>query len=398
MVVISIDTILFGSLFYLFAMLMVLIIFDKSEKPVKPKKKKIKLSKAKFSSDRDLYFRLPTYEGSRSNSLYTFYDFITKYRLVPRDKKNTKADSNSLRNMQAVKRAISLGTEDMDNAPVVIAKYPTLPGCEPDGLATAEMQRLFPKCSKLDLIRFLVARKGNVELASEMLKKALEWRSANLPIKRSQVEAAVRSGCFLPKGEAKDGSPIIYFRWGMYDNQKAPAEAYILAAVHTIEHLVRDSRRHVNVTVVADLAMCLDGVNGKMDMHFIKTFAQVLSDVMPERLNKLIIYPFMWYGRAIWNFIKVFIDKRTQDKVVLLAENSSWSGGTSGGSRVPQEVSKYIYLEDIPVCCGGTNIDPPLDILSTFPPELGPVADIGPMTEKDSQSVTPITAVVKADI
>jgi hypothetical protein len=127
---------------------------------------------------------------------------------------------------------------------------------------------------------------------------------------------------------------------------------------------------------------------------------------MPERLNKLIIYPFMWYGRAIWNFIKVFIDKRTQDKVVLLAENSSWSSSSSGGSsgcRVPQEVSKYIYLEDIPVCCGGTNTDPPLDILSTLPPDSTPAAaitssfssstavvgetiEIGPMTESESKS------------
>lgn len=363
---ISIDSILFGSLVYMAFMLLVLIIHDKSEKqPIK--RKKMNSSRAKFSSDRDLYFKLPTFEGNRSHSLYTFYDFITKYRLIPRDKRNTKPDSSVLRNIQAKSRAISLVTEEADHTPTVLARYPTLPGCEPDGPAAAEMQRLFPKCGKLDVIRFLVARKGNVELAAEMMRKALEWRHANLPVKRSQVEAAVRSGCFLPKGEAKDGSPIIYFRWGMYDNQKAPAEAYILAAVHTIEHLVRDSRRHVNVTVVADLAMCPDGVNGNMDMHFIQTFAQVLSDVMPERLNKLIIYPFMWYGRAIWNFIKVFIDKRTQDKVVLLAESSSWGG--SNGSRVPQEVSKYIYLEDIPVCCGGTNTDPPLDILSTFPPE-----------------------------
>jgi hypothetical protein len=73
----------------------------------KPKKKSNKrITKAKLSSDRDLYFRLPTFEGNRSHSLYTFYDFITKYRLIPRDKKNTKPDSNVLRTLQASNRAI----------------------------------------------------------------------------------------------------------------------------------------------------------------------------------------------------------------------------------------------------------------------------------------------------
>lgn len=50
-------------------------------------------------------------------------------------------------------------------------------------------------------------------------------------------------------------------------------------------------------------------------MNFIKLFTQALSDNYPERLKRLILFPFPWYGRAIWGVVKVFVDKRTQDKV-----------------------------------------------------------------------------------
>ena len=47
---------------------------------------------------------------------------------------------------------------------------------------------------------------------------------------------------------------------------------------------------------------------------------QVLSDNYPERLRRLIIYPFPWFGRAIWQVIRPFMDPRTADKVILLSQ------------------------------------------------------------------------------
>ena len=32
---------------------------------------------------------------------------------------------------------------------------------------------------------------------------------------------------------------------------------------------------------------------------------KVLSDNYPERLRKLVIFPFPWYGRAIWGVVKM---------------------------------------------------------------------------------------------
>ena len=64
------------------------------------------------------------------------------------------------------------------------------------------------------------------------------------------------------------------------------------------------------------------------------------------------------YGRAIWACVKVFMDKRSQDKVLLYPGKDD--------SKIPKEILEFIDLDDIPVCVGGTNTEPLIDMMSTF--------------------------------
>lgn len=96
-------------------------------------------------------------------------------------------------------------------------------------------------------------------------------------------------------------------------------------------------------------------------LHFTKHYIlQVLSDNYPERLRKLVIFPFPWYGRAIWGVVKVFVDKRTQDKILLLS---------SSGSGIPAELSEIVDPKDIPECCGGFSKEPIMDLMDTLTDE-----------------------------
>lgn len=52
---------------------------------------------------------------------------------------------------------------------------PNVPGCELSSHGVAKMAEEFPAATKADLVRFLVARKGNLEAASEMYRKATTW-------------------------------------------------------------------------------------------------------------------------------------------------------------------------------------------------------------------------------
>lgn len=287
-----------------------------------------------------------------------------------------------------------------------LAKLPFLPGCESDGPAAREMTVLFPATPLADIVRFLVARKGDVKAAAEMMTKALEWHRAHFPLPpalRTQVESAFSAGCFFTHGQARDGTPVLYMRGALYDGSKASPEAYVLAAAHAITYALSQSAE-LSVTVVVHAVNVPGAPNDNADLTFIKGFISVLSDNFPERLKRLAIFPFPWYGRAIWSILKVFVDKRTQNKVMLLSGDgasipsvrcrpnlhlfflfaSSRVAIASPSSHVaspisnlppilialslspPQELSELLDPDQIPTCCGGRSKAKVLDMKTTL--------------------------------
>ena len=89
-------------------------------------------------------------------------------------------------------------------------------------------------------------------------------------------------------------------------------------------------------------------------------YQQVLSDNYPERLKRLILYPFPWWGRTIWSVVSMFVDKRTQEKVVLL------SGDITGQAPPPKELFDYVDPREIPTICGGVDKRPIVNIMDTL--------------------------------
>ena len=222
---------------------------------------------------------------------YIYDDFLSKYYFIPPNilklqarKKLEGSHATEKENFGSSKRAHSTVASSpkadkssvrTSNASSSLVKTQENESSELPGDCVNELHKRYPSATRLELTRFLIARKGNVDLAAEMFEKALVWRNKNLPVKRSLVEEAIKTGCFSAKGFAKDGTPIIYFVWGLYDTARASPEAFILAAVHTIELLCRDEYRNVKVTVVASLYTVPGGANASLDMNFIKGFSQV---------------------------------------------------------------------------------------------------------------------------
>jgi hypothetical protein len=193
----------------------------------------------------------------------------------------------------------------------------------------AAMAKKFPNESRTTLIRFLIARKASIKDAADMLEKSNVWRSANMPPPAAVTSAALGAKCIFSHGRALDGSPVIYFRGANYDGAAAPSMAYALAAANVIDQVVApleaasSSRVGESVTVLVHTAFVPGAINAPADIGFIKDFVQVLSDNYPERLKRLIVYPFPWYGRAIWQVVRPFLDPRTADKVALLPAGMS---------------------------------------------------------------------------
>lgn len=236
-------------------------------------------------------------------------------------------------------------------------QFPFMPGCEPDGANAVALAAKYPQLSRPDIVRFLVARKGVLKAAEEMLEKCLAWRDLRFPLKRAQVRNAFKTKCFFPFRQAKDGSPIVYMRGGLYDCNVATPEEYVLAAAYTIDWSLQQYPTEVNVTVLVHTATVPEGPNQSADTNFIKLFIQVLSDNYPERLKRLAIFPFPWYGRAIWGMLKVFVDKRTQDKVMLLSD---------GSAGIPAQLKDFVDPKDMPRFIGGTCDEPIPDLFETL--------------------------------
>ena len=62
--------------------------------------------------------------------------------------------------------------------------------------------------------------------------------------------------------------------------------------------------------------------------------------------------------------MKVFVDKRTQNKVLLVS-----GGGGKGPAALPAEVREFIDPAQIPSCCGGSNEEPIVDLLAELSEE-----------------------------
>lgn len=324
----------------------------------------------------------PIYKGSQSNEI-VHHNMMTLHNYMPintylvdsskvedqlrrksksRNSKinnkliNTNSNVSQSRSRLNTAESVSSVIRVSDLCNIVIPNLP--PGCEPDGEAAKELHKKFPNLSKSDIVRFLVARKGDVEAATEMLNKYLDWRNLNFPVTKEKIAKALETKCFFPYGQAVDGSPVVYMRGGLYDNTRATAEQFTLAAAYTIEHSLKQYPDQLSVTVVVHTSHVAEGPNAPADTHFIKLFIQVLSDNFPERLRRLVIFPFPWYGRAIWSVLKVFVDKRTQDKVLLLS--------CSAKAGIPEELKKFVDPKSMPTFCGGTCTDPIPDLSLTL--------------------------------
>ena len=242
------------------------------------------------------------------------------------------------------------GRPDLDEDPVLATM-------DTDGFVTCEaidqMAKEFPKESRRTLTRFLIARKGSLEVASSMLRASIEWRRENLT-SIVDVRNALKAKALFSHSQSRTGTSIIFFRGALYDRSVASTTDYVHAAAHIIdEQFVNEvsENKPSKVSVLIHTAYVEGAINAPADLAFIKEFVKVLSDNFPERLERLIIYPFPWFGRAIWSVAKTFIDPRTVEKVILLAQ------GPDGEYACPPKMSEYVDIARIPSVCGGGSSD-----------------------------------------
>jgi hypothetical protein len=228
---------------------------------------------------------------------------------------------------------------------------PEMKDCEYDGENAKEMKKKFPSASKSCIVRFLVARKGNLKNAIKMYTAHEKWRSLNYPLSAKKgLIAALNTNAFSIGGVAKNGTPLIHFRGALYDSTVASAEDYCLAAGHAIESALKNSGQ-LQVTVISYTGAIKGAKNEPADVNFLKGFVNTLSNNFPERMKNAFLYPFPFFGRVLWGVVRVCMDKRSQDKIKCLA-------GHSDPTIIPKEILDIVDINEIPTSCNGKSEAP----------------------------------------
>ena len=202
-------------------------------------------------------------------------------------------------------------------------------------LALEELQARWPEARRSDLARFLRARRENVDHASTMYSKYLEWFQESFPLSldAATTDLINRRVLYQLPGAAIDGSSIIVF----HGTHHQPAHHSTDQTLKMILYVVSDLLSRRDPCDLRWSLLIFAPTGTPFDLKLIKAAARLFSDNYPETLSKVLVFPVGSWTPALWRMARVFLDPRTADKVVLLP----------GGTR-PPELPEHIPVDSIP--------------------------------------------------
>ncbi|KAH6842193.1 CRAL-TRIO domain-containing protein [Chaetomium sp. MPI-CAGE-AT-0009] len=205
------------------------------------------------------------------------------------------------------------------------------------------------------VLRFLRARKWDVEKAVAMLVSAVNWRherrleedivnkgdSIGLAETQSDDEksfmAQYQSGKAYIRGSDKEHRPVFIIKVRLHDPKLQSPESMEAFVLHNIE-TIRTMIRHPNEK--ACLIFDLTGFGLKnMDFHVVKFLVQVFEARYPEYLGVVLVHnaPFVFWG--IWKMIQPWLDPVIASKINFTSSNAN--------------LAQFIAQENLQKCYGG---------------------------------------------
>ena len=189
----------------------------------------------------------------------------------------------------------------------------------------------------LFLLRFLRARKFDLEKTTEMFKKFLQWRidmHVDELREHYEMENLIQVKKLYPHGyhrTDKIGRPI-YIE--LYDKTDVKGLFQITTEDKMVKYYIKQYERQIKYIFPACSAVVkkpveqsctildANGIGITSIFGPIKGFVKLASDIgqdyYPEMLGKMTIVNVGFLFRAVWSMVKGFIDPKTQNKINLL--------------------------------------------------------------------------------
>ncbi|KAJ1862995.1 phosphatidylinositol transfer protein csr1 [Coemansia sp. RSA 2703] len=246
-------------------------------------------------------------------------------------------------NQSVAERCEELGIVSLHPSGMLVPEYQ--PRTEPHTLGTALWSVIREDHPDVLMLRFLRARKWDIERAYRMAVAALKWRI------QENVEEIIWygdlhndaslmwKGVSYAHGKDKLGQPIIWSGSCLHhqkDQSYPQLKRYLIWMMETLRQLL--SPPIERVCLIMDLT---DHSNANMDWPFVKTFLKFLEAYYPECLGICIVYNGPWWFSGVWKLISPLLDPVVASKVQF--------------AQKPESLFKFIDEKQLLQSRGGKN-------------------------------------------
>lgn len=212
------------------------------------------------------------------------------------------------------------------------------------------------------MIRFLRARKGSVDAAADMYRKAMSWRESVKWEHRWRANTKCdmlhkRVDSFWPPsallGTDLDDDPIYYLRPGLISMdflEQVPLdflvqhEVYVITRImQAMEELSRNKQKPVmQMTVVVDCADLSTKLLNIKGITKYKACVRTMEDNFPEIVKRVVVVRAPRIAYVLWNLVSRFFDEGTRDKIQI-----------ADSQRTIEVLSSFIDPKWVPEALGG---------------------------------------------
>ncbi|OMJ08759.1 CRAL-TRIO domain-containing protein [Smittium culicis] len=206
---------------------------------------------------------------------------------------------------------------DKVGEPVVPVKYENI--CENDTLGAYIWQTFREDVPDTLVLRFLRARKWDVDKALDMILAAIKWRFANnideiIYYGESANDASLMfKGTSFIHGVDKLKHPIVWAPSAKHfqkDQSFSQVKRYLICIMEAVRQMLHYP--HERVCLIMDLT---NHSNSNMDWPFTKMFLKLLEAYYPECLAVAIINNGPWFFSGVFKMIKPLIDPTVAQKI-----------------------------------------------------------------------------------